>query len=436
MIGLRAAIALLACVLALPGAHAQAPDTTWLRLDSLLAEVVTANPTLRAARLDAAALQAVGAQVGALPDPRASAMVMPASVITPMGVQRSRWSVEQMVPWPGVRALRMRQADIFADVAAREADALALDLALEVKQAYYALYRVQRVEALVQTFQQRLQAFAEAAAIRYEVGRGPQGAILQIQLEAQRLNERLLMLEAQQVAARQRLSRLVHHPLPPGGAVVVATPVPAPVEAAALQALALRLRPEVAALAQAEEAAEVDISLARKAFYPDLGVGLTYIDMAPGETVHGGPARDVVGVLLSATIPLQRGRLRARLEETRIRRAQVGARQDALQTEISTQLDELHHHVAREAELVALYRDRLIPQANATAEALLAGYTTGQVEYLAFLDAERARFEIQVGYEEALATYRDTVAALERALGLFFPLESEASRRLLRADTP
>ena len=412
--------ALLACALglALPGvARAQAPDTTRLALDALLAEVEAANPTLQAARLQAAALAEVGEQVGALPDPRVSATVFPYPVLTARGAQRSQWRVEQTVPWPGTLGLRERAADLAAEAAGYEADALALDLAFQVRQAYYALYRIQRTDALVRTFQQRLGAFSEAAAVRYEVGRGPQGAILQVQLAAERLRERLLDLDRRRETALRTLARLTDQPDLLGAAAVELAPPPLPIQDDALLDLALRLRPEVRALEAAEAQADAEVALAQRAFYPELGVAVTYTDVADREVPATADGRDALGVMVSARIPLQRGRLRARLDEARLRQAQVEARQEALQTEIATRLDELRYTAEREAETLRLFQDRLLPQAATTVESVLAAYTTGQANYLALLDAERARFELQLGYEDALGRTLDAMAALERALG-------------------
>ncbi len=424
MVSSRAARrALPACALLLTAiaARAQAPDTTALRLDALLAEVAEASPALRAARLEAAAMAQVGAQVGALPDPLASLTVVPYPLVTADGPQRSLWRVEQTLPWPGTLALRARAADYAAEAAGHEADALALDLALQVKQAYYELYRLQRTDALVRRFEARLGAFAEAAAVRYEVGRGPQGAILQVQLARDELAERRLMLDRQRETALRTLARLTNRTDLLRAEVVALAP-PLPEDEAALRDLARRLRPELRALDAAEARAETEVALAEKAFYPDLGVGLLFTDMPPGATAHadmGTGARIAagVGVLVSARIPLQRGRLHAQRAEARLRRAQVAARREALEVEIETRLADLLYAARREAETMALYRDRLLPQAATTVESVLAAYTTGQADYLALLDAERARFQLQVGYEDALGRYLATTAALERALG-------------------
>ena len=186
-------------------------QTTSLSLDDLLAEADAANPTLRAARLDAAALATRSAQV-ALPDPLVEVMTAPSPLLGGSGTRHVQGRVEQMVPWPGTLALRRAAADRAAEAVAFETDALAADLALEVTQAYVRLYRVQRIEALVAAFRDRLGAYAEAAAVRYEVGRGPQGAILTAQVERGRMEERLLALDAQRRSAVETLARLIDRP--------------------------------------------------------------------------------------------------------------------------------------------------------------------------------------------------------------------------------
>ena len=140
-------IALAAILGALPALG----QPTMLSLDALLAEVDAANPSLRAARLEAAARAEVGDQVGALPDPTVSLTAFPYPLVTALGAQRSQWRVEQMIPWPGTLGLRERSADLGAEVAEHEAEVLALDLALQVKRAYYTLYRLQRTDPLVRT---------------------------------------------------------------------------------------------------------------------------------------------------------------------------------------------------------------------------------------------------------------------------------------------
>ena len=398
-----------------PHAHAGA-DTTRLRLPDLLAEVARANPTLQAARLGADALAQVGEQVGARPDPTAALMVAPFPVLTARGAQRSQWRVEQPLPWPGTLGLRERSADLAAEVAGYEADALALDLVFETRRAYYDLFHAHHVRGVLVAYQARLGAFTEAAAVRYEVGRGPQNAILQVQLEGERIAERLFRLDAHQTEALQTLARLADRPDLVGSPVTVAPPE-LPDSLGALVDLALRQRPEVLALDVDRQRAEAEVALAQKAFYPEFAVGVTYTDIADRELPATADGRDALGFTVSARIPLDRGRRRARLEETRLRVAQVEAREEALDTSLRTQVATLAERARQARRTLDLFEHRLTPLAATTVESTLSSYTTGQADYLAFLDAERTRFEIALAAVDARHHVLVASAALLRALG-------------------
>ena len=400
-----------------PPALAQAPDT--LRLDAVLGAVYADNPTLAAARLDARALAQRGDQAGALPDPTASVMVAPYPILTARGTQRSQWRVEQMVPWPGTLGLRRDAADAAAEAARLGADATALDLANRATRAYADLVRTQEAADVVRAFQARLDAFAEAAAVRYEVGRGPQGAILQVQLERQRLEERLISLARQRDAAVQTLARVLDRSGLAVGRVVAL--VPALPDASDLDRLAATVRPEVAQAEARVAQAEADVALAERAFYPDLGFGVVYTDVAPADAPPTATGRDALGLMASVRLPLGRDRLRAGLAEAELRQRAAEARLDAARTAVETDQADALDDARRAAEAVRLYEDVLLPQSATTVEAVLAGYTTGTVDFLAFLDAERARFQVQVGYVEARARLLDATADLARALGLTTP---------------
>ena len=413
-----ARIALLAgLAAAAPHVRAQAPDT--LRLDAVLGALYADNPTLQAARLDARALARRGDQVGALPDPTASVMVAPYPILTARGTQRSQWRVEQMLPWPGTLGLRRDAADAAAEVARIGADVTALDLAQRATRAYADLVRTQQAAEIVRSFQARLDAFAEAAAVRYEVGRGPQGAILQVQLERQRLAERLIDLAQQRDRAVQALARVLDRP----GLTVdrVVTPTPALPTDLDLDALALSLRPEIAQAQARIDQAEADVALARAAYRPDFGVGVVYTDVAPADAPPTATGRDALGLMASVRIPLGRDRLRAGVDEARLRQQAAEARLQATQTAVQADVADALSDARRAAETVALYETTLLPQSLTTVESALAGYTTGTVDFLAFLDAERARFQIQLGLVDARARLLDAAAALARAVGLTTP---------------
>ena len=432
----RLACCVLLAWIALPafGQQPASPSpTAVLDLNEVLAEVQANNPSLRAAGLNAEALAQRRAQVSALPDPTLGLTYQPFPMLTAHGAQRLQLRVEQMIPYPGKLGLQGAIADLGAEIATRETEVLAEDLLLQAKQAYYDLYRIQQTDALIASFQDDLQGFEDVATVRYEVGQGAQQAVLKAQLEKNQLTQRLLDLRERRRRAAEMLARLTGQP---GGTryfqTVRLTPPDVPdIEAASLLNLAFQQRPEMEMLEVAAERADRQIELAEKQFRPDFGVNLTYFDIAARDMPATATGRDALAIGASIKVPLQRGRLRAGVEEARLRRAEIDARQEALRTHFETQIDDLIYALAQEAEALTLYDQTLLPQATTTVEATLSAYTTGRTDFLNLLDAERTLFALRTSYEDTLNRYLKTAAALERALGI--PSLSDLDTLVLQA---
>ncbi len=390
-----------------------------LDLSRLLAELEANNPTLKAARLEAEALGTRPRQVSALPDPSFMVSYQPWPVGTARGTQRSQWRVEQQVPFPGKRALRGEIAALSAEVARFETDTYGQDLILQVKQAYYDLYRAQEEDRLIATFQAQLRDFEEAAATRYEVGAGTQQDILKAQLERNRLALRREHLAEQQASAWHHLARLLDWPAatPLTGEVRVVAPI-ATIDTTQLFALALAKRPEAQALYRAEVRADRQVALARTAFRPDFAFSLTYFDIADAEVPALADGRDALAVGIGVKVPLWRGKRQAGVEEAEVNRQQVAARLDALEAAFRTQIDDLNSQRHRQQQRLALFEQVLIPQAETSLEATLSAYTTGRTDFLDLLDAERTLFNLRLDQTETFAHYLGTTALLERALGV------------------
>ena len=391
-----------------------------LTLSVLLEEVRTNNAPLRASRLEAAALATRVRQVSTLPDPSIMVGYQPYSLLTARGVQRSQWRIEQTIPYPGKLTLRGKVAGLDAEVAKLEAKTLEADLLLQVKLTYYELYRIQQHESRILAFQDRLESFAADAAAQYTVGEGTQQAILQAQLERNMLTNTKLELDARRSTAVETLRQLLNRP---GFGVhstnmrVEAPPTPHLDEAALLE-IALAQRPEAGSLDAAAKRAHARIALARKEFIPDFGLSLTYFDIGSHDAMPTATGRDAVAIGVSVKVPLQRNRLRAQLEEARLRRDRIEAQQSALQTSIQTQIAELVSRLSDQAKQLSLYTEVLIPLAETSRHATLSAYATGSADFAELLDAEKVLYSLDTGYEDTFARYLNTSAVLERVLAV------------------
>ncbi len=399
---------------------AQVGDTLVVSsLDELLELVHLANPGLRAASLGARALGERPEQVRLLPDPNFAVGLQLVPIVTARGSQRTQWQVQQAIPFPGKLELREDAAVWTARVARAGVSTMEHSLLQQTKVAYFDLHRIVGQESLVRDFQRTLRDYETVARTRYEVGTGIQQVVLRAQLERNALSSRLIDLDRSKRTVLERLSRLTNRPLVLGDAGLAEAPALAEFRSPAeLHDQAQVDRPEARALRAAAERAETMIELARMDWYPDFGLSLTYFDIADSRIPASADGRNALAVGVSVRVPLQRGRLRARLEETRLVASQVSAEREALQTSIRTEIADLLYRLEREQDQLELFTQALIPQARNTLAATLSAYTTGRIGFLDLLDAERMLFNLRWSYEASESALLKVGASLERALGL------------------
>ena len=392
-------------------------DTTIVRLDDLIETALRANPALRAAYLRSAAMATESLEARTLPDPTVGFTYQPMPILTARGYQRSQWRFEQMIPFPGKRRLRGEVAGLHAEVAESEADVLAEDLILQIKQAYDELYRVQEQGRLVEHFQAELRNFEDAAAVRYEVGEGLQQSILKAQLERNALSLRLEKLGEEGRTAMERLAFLLDLPdvSEVEGRVLARSPTIRPEDG--LLARALEVRPEMDALRLEIERSEKGIDLARREFLPDFMLSVNYFDIGASELMPTATGRDAVALNVGVRLPLWLGKQRANLQQAKLERSRAEARLQSLRTSIRTEIADLAYRMEGQERQLALLEQNLLPQARSTVEATLSAYSTGRTGFLDVLDAERMLFNLRMDQIDTRTRYLQTSAELERELG-------------------
>ena len=391
-----------------------------VRLDQLLEAVPVYNADLRASRLKSDALYLKSPQVSSWPDPTVGMTYLPGPIYTARGTQRWQIKVEQPIPFPGKLGLKEQIADLNAVIDSFGTDAFEDNLILQAKLAYFEVYRLQQQESLIHEFQDKLRDFESIAATQYEVGRGMQQAIVKAQLERNTLSTKVLDLSWQRRSAIETLTELVNQP--------VSLPTPVILDSRALQlpvldvnkllVVALKHRPESMALDSSIERADMSIDLAGKMFYPDFSVGASYFGVTKSDIPPGADGKNAFAIGFSVKLPLWRGKLNARLEETQVNRARVDAGIESLVVGFRTRIADLVSRIHEDKRQMELYKNVLIPQAETTLEATLSAYTTGGTDFLNLLDAERMLFMVHTGYEDIYTRQLKTIAMLEQVLGI------------------
>lgn len=382
------------------------------RLDAtrLVDLVESRNAGLEAARAAAEAAAFRVKPAGSLEDPMVSYMLAPRTIGSDLG-GRHGVEVSQALPWPGTLGARKAQARAEADSAEDDAQARVLDVIAATKSAFAEWGFVHAALSVNHQHQGHLRALKVAAERSYAADAARQQDALKAALELAHMENEALMLESQRRAVRARINGLLARDadaaLPPPASFKAFSALP-PLDR--LEMTALARHPELKSREAAIAASDAGITVARKAFYPDVKLSAGYNEMWDQPEM-----RPSVGVSLS--VPLQWGRRQAALDGARATRRQAEWMLIDQTVLLRAKLAEAYAAADQAGRSVALYRDRLLPLADAAYSASLADYRNGRGDFDSVIAAARARLDQQLGLERALADQFRARATLEKAAG-------------------
>ncbi len=322
-------------------------------------------------------------------------------------------AISEKLPVFGERRLRGDVALAEAEAARDDLDTTRLELAVMAAGLYDDYFVVAQATAINEAHRTLVTELQKSATIEYTAGRAAQQDPLQAEVELARLEQERIGLESQRAIVVAQLDGLLHRapdaPLPPSP-----TELPAPdtvsEDRAALEAEALRARPDLLAAHARAAGREAGVRVAKRAFYPDVEVMASYSSMwdTPEHWVMLG---------VSFAIPLDRGRRRAAVREAEAEAARASDQITALEDRVRVEVTRGVRAVAESRHVVMLYEDRLLPATRDQVAAARAGFVAGNTTFVAVIEAERGLRSAELDAIRARAELDRRVAELERTIG-------------------
>lgn len=387
-------------------------------VERLLAYARERHPEFAAMRHEAAAAAERIDSAGALPDPmfgielRDFATPDSGPNLLPGRVGSTRYTVTQSLPWFGKRDLKRDIAVAGASEAEARAAVLWAELAWQIKQAFAQHYLHQTNLRYGRENLDLVERLEKIALARYTAGLAPQQDVIRAQTERTALASELAQREGEDAQIEARLRSLLGASagmklLPPER--LRKLPPPVRLDVAALKARLVERNPRLAAEAARIGAAEKSRELTYRNRYPDVSVGLAAIQ-----------SRDRVtgwDLMFEINIPLQQDSRRAQEREAERMLDAARSRREATLNQALAELDEnlAALHAARRIE--ELVSTRLLPQAELTWQAALAGYETGKIDFATVLDAQRQVRKAKEDLVRARVAQELRRADIERAIG-------------------
>ena len=388
-------------------------------VESLLDYAKANNPEFAAMRHEAAAAKARASAAGALPDPKLRVELQDITMggqqnptLSPSRVSSTRYTLMQDVPWFGKRGLQREIATLDADGATGRSMGTWADISSRIKSAYAQFYYIRQNQRLTLEILDLMGRLEKVAQARYAGGLAAQSDAIRAQVEKTNISNELVVLEGESRVTQARLNMLLARPANEALADperLRALPSPAKLDSAALLDRIRGRNPQLFADDAKLRAAEKNRDLTHKDRYPDVTFGI-----APVQSRNSVAEWEV---MFELNIPLQQSTRRSREREADAMLSAARSRKDATSNQVQAELAENLSALDAARRVEMSIANSLLPQAELTYRAALAGYENGKVDFATLLDAQRQIRQAKQNRIKVQADAQVRLADIEKLLG-------------------
>lgn len=365
-----------------------------------------------------AALEAVP-QAKALPDPRFTYGYFIEEVETRVGPQKHRLGITQVFPWFGTIEARADATSAAAQAAYKRYEAKKLGLFYDVKDAFHEYVYLRSAIEIARENLDLVRHFEEVARARYTAATAGHPDVIRAQVELATLEDKLIALEQMREPIVARLNAMLNRP----SAEPLSWPTPetyevVQVDQPTMLAALRKQNPQLQAMDFDVEVARNRIELAKKRFYPDLGVGVDWIvtDDAMMSGVRDS-GKDPVILMFSLNLPIWRKSYGAAELQARAQSRRALHHKQDFENELLSQAQGVLYDLEDSGRKLRLYEQVLVPKAQELVGASETAYAAGTVDFLSLLDAERTLLRFRLECERARANQHQRLAELEMLVG-------------------
>lgn len=377
------------------------PLTATPELAALIREGFENNRQLRSEHSRMEALKSESAAAGAWEDPMfgVALLNLPSDSFSfdQEAMTQKQISLGQKFPWFGKLDLKRQSAVLEAQKAEARWAMQRLALSKQIIAAYYDLAFIARSQEINRLLMEKINQLLQASESRYAGGTGLQTDILQTQVALSRLQEEQIELANDRQTTERRLNALLNRPR-----FQSIAPAAVPDQAALpdmtfehVRQRALTRNPEVLLRRLALVQAGVGVEMARKAYYPDFDLRLSYGFREPDN--RGVNRADFLSAGINLNIPLWQGSKQApRLEAATQNQQAASQALRELQSTLPHRIEALMISLGNLKKSELLYTTTLLFQAEQWAESAQTAYEVGKLAFNALIDARMQLLRIRL----------------------------------------
>lgn len=385
-----------------------------LQLQDLIAEAMAVNPEIAAAQKRYEATLQRPARERALPDPmfslsyNSSGNPLPFQGIGREPVANAGVMFTQELPYPGKRRLRGEVATKEAEAEFQQYQAMQLAVLSRLKQAFFRLQHNYSQRSVMERSRELLRRLLKVTEVRYAAGKAMQQDIFKTQTQLSVMETRFLQLDRERSVLEAQINALLNRsPDTPLGHPDEPHLHPLTMSLEQLQSAARDNAPMLRRDEKMIQKNELAYNLALKNFRPDLALsgGYYYMGSMPDMYMVRADIRlPLFGKRPALTEQAQNLSESKRTYEAGARNLQARIKDDYLMAITATQV-------------MSLYTDTVIPQANLAVESSLRSYESGAADFTGVLMNYMTSVDYEMNFHEEMQNYHLALSRLEEMTG-------------------
>jgi outer membrane protein TolC len=331
---------------------------------------------------------------------------------------KNEYEVAETIPWFEKLHLRSDAALEAAEMQRWKFESMKLELFLDIKQVYSETYYIAKAIKITEENIQLLKQLEGVARTMYTAGRAPFATIIKAQVELGNLENETRslkdMIQAVTAELNAALNRSPNAPIPPPFSI---DNPDFPLSDEDALSLATENNPDLRVLDHEIQMQEINLASAKKEFYPDITLGLKYLDVRETSSPGMGDSGNELMPMISLNIPIWFRKYRAGIREAESQYQAAQNERQNRQNEILAALKMALYQFRDADRRISLFQNTLIPTARESLSVSEQAFTTGKADFMNVIDAQRILLEFELSHERALADKNKKLAEIEKLLG-------------------
>jgi len=338
-------------------------------------------------------------QVSQFPNTEVGIGGFPLPVQTRVGPQFVRLSATQMFPQFGILSDKVDVENSKSKVILEKKKVRALKIVYDIKQNYYQLYELRNSQQIIQKNMDLLHSLERLAEAKIRSGKSSAADVVRIQINKEKLQQKLDVLESKETIPLVRLNELLERPLETE--ITIKQDFDLAILTYNKETILTNIaekNPALNQLALRQEVSKKAIELNKTNKKPSFGVGMDYILVGNRKDVEiAQNGRDILQVRATVKFPIQKKKFTAKEEEEKLKIEGLALQKENLLTNYEAQIATgFAQHQTAKIEIQSL--ERQITLTKSAIKILTAEYAAQGKNFdeLLRLEMDLIDYELQI----------------------------------------